>query len=200
MIVKQYTVTLPADYDTEIIRQRVASKGPAFDDFPGLGVKVFLIRQKDRFDAESNQYAAVYLWPSVKPMWKFIAGEGFKGIVDSFGWTPIHCWLGFAYACAADIDWRALRSVTREQTMIQPGTNLPALWARENDCARDAVAAAAAFGPVARAVGVDTDRWALVRFDYWTCEQRSLPNGAWSYEALHVSAPHPSDLVAIWSS
>ena len=195
MLVKQYTVTLPADYDMQIIRKRVASKGPAFDHFPGLGVKVFMIRQKKHFGAESNQYAPVYLWPSVEPMWKFIAGDGFKGIVDSFGWTPIHYWLGFAYACAADIDWRALRSVTREQTMIQPGTDLPALRARENDCARDAVAAAS--GPVARAVGVDTDRWALVRFDYWTREQSSLPDDAWSYEVFHVSAPHPSDLVAI---
>jgi hypothetical protein len=79
--------------------------------------------------------------------------------------------------------------------MIQPGTDLPALRARENDCARDAVAAAS--GPVARAVGVDTDRWALVRFDYWTREQSSLPDDAWSYEVLHVSAPHPSDLVAL---
>jgi len=73
----------------QIIREHVASKAPAFDDFPGLGVKVFMIRQKDRFGAESNQYAPVYLWPSVKPMWKFIAGDGFRGIVDSFGWTPI---------------------------------------------------------------------------------------------------------------
>ena len=84
----------------QIIREHVASKAPAFDDFPGLGVKVFMIRQKDRFGAESNQYAPVYLWPSVKPMWKFIAGDGFRGFVDSFGWTPIHYWLGFAYACA----------------------------------------------------------------------------------------------------
>jgi hypothetical protein len=195
MIVKQYTVTLPADYDMQIIRKRIALKGPAFDDFPGLGVKVFMIRQKDRFGAESNQYAPVYLWPSVKPMWAFIAGEGFRGIVDSFGWTPIRYWLGLAYACAADIDWRALRSVTREEAMIQPGADLPALRARENHAARDAVAAGS--GLVARAVGVDTDRWALVRYDYWTCEQSSLPAGAWSYEALHVSAPHPSDLVAM---
>jgi hypothetical protein len=70
------------------------------DDFPGLGVKVFLIRQKNHFGAESNQYAPLYLWPSVEPMWKFIAGDGFRGFVDSFGWTPIHYWLGFAYACA----------------------------------------------------------------------------------------------------
>ena len=49
MIVKQYAVTLPADYDMQIIRRRVATKGPAFDDFPGLGVKVFMIREKGCF-------------------------------------------------------------------------------------------------------------------------------------------------------
>jgi hypothetical protein len=48
MIVKQYTVTLLADYNMTIIRRRVAAKGPTFDDFPGLGAKVFMIREKDR--------------------------------------------------------------------------------------------------------------------------------------------------------
>src|SRR5580658_6912206 len=69
MIVKQYSVTLPADYDMGIIRQRVATKGPSFDDFPGLGVKVFMVREKGRHGAEGNQYAPLYLWPSVEPMW-----------------------------------------------------------------------------------------------------------------------------------
>ncbi len=39
MILKQYIVTLPSDYDMGIIRERVVSKGPAFDSFPGLGLK-----------------------------------------------------------------------------------------------------------------------------------------------------------------
>jgi hypothetical protein len=58
IIVKQYTVTLPADYDTQIIRKRVAPKGRAFDDFPGLGVKVFMIRQKNHFGAEMQSICA----------------------------------------------------------------------------------------------------------------------------------------------
>ena len=90
MIIQQYAITLPADYDMKIIRDRVAEKGPAFDRFPGLGIKVFMIREKGRFGAESNQYAPVYLWPSVAPLWEFIAGDGFKGILESFGWTAIN--------------------------------------------------------------------------------------------------------------
>ena len=31
----QYEITLPADYDMEIIRKRVATKGHLLDDFPG---------------------------------------------------------------------------------------------------------------------------------------------------------------------
>jgi Domain of unknown function (DUF4865) len=52
MIIKQYVVTLPADYDMGIIRKRVAEKGPSFDTFPGLGMKVFLIREKGHCAAQ----------------------------------------------------------------------------------------------------------------------------------------------------
>ncbi len=193
MIVKQYAVTLPADYDMQIIRRRVATKGPAFDDFPGLGVKVFMIREKGCFGAESNQYAPVYLWPTVEPMWKFIAGDGFKGILESFGWTAIQYWLGLSFAHSPDIDWKALRSVSREEAVIEPGSDLIALRACEIDHARSAVESAS--GPVARAVGVNPDRWSLVRFDYWTRAQDELPDVAHSYEVLHASAAHPRDLL-----
>jgi hypothetical protein len=50
--------------------------------------------------------------------------------------------------------------------------------------------------PAARAVGVDTDRWCLARFDYWECDQASLPETSWSYEVLHTSAPGGADLGA----
>jgi hypothetical protein len=100
MIVKQYTVALPADYDMQIIRERVASKAPVFDDFPGLGVIVFMIRQKDRFGAESNDMHRSISGHRSNRCGNSFAGHGFRGIVDSFGWTPIHYWLGFAYAWA----------------------------------------------------------------------------------------------------
>jgi hypothetical protein len=192
MIVKQYTVTLPADYDMAIIRNRVASKGPGFDDFPGLGLKIFMIREKGRFGAESNQYAPVYLWPEIEPMWGFVAGDGFRGILDAFGRVPIRYWLGFAYARAEGIDLMSIRSVSREEARIDPGTDLAGLRRNELEQARAAVASTA--GLLARAVGVDTECWSLVRFDYWAREQSSLPEGTRSYEALHISAPDAEKL------
>jgi hypothetical protein len=54
MIIKQYEIALPADYEMRIIRDRVATRGSSFDEFPGLGVKVFLIRERGRHGAEGT--------------------------------------------------------------------------------------------------------------------------------------------------
>jgi hypothetical protein len=83
----------------------------------------------------------------------FVAGAGFRGILDS---------------------------------------DLADLRAREINNAREAIARTPE--RVARVVGVNTERWSLVRFDYWRCEQKALPAGSRSYEALHVSAPNPGQL------
>src|SRR5215510_4152637 len=157
MIIKQYTIGLPADYDMAIIRRRVADKGPAFDTLPGLGLKAFTIREKGRYGAPSNQYAPVYLWPAVEPMWNFIAGDGFRGIIDSFGRPPIQYWLGLAYARRPDIDLKTLRSVSREEERIGSGTDLKALRQHEVRQAREIVGSISDLA--VRAVGVDIDRW-----------------------------------------
>jgi hypothetical protein len=192
MIIKQYTIGLPADYDMAIIRKRVADKGPAFDTLPGLGLKAFMISEKGRCGASSNQYAPVYLWLDVAPMWHFIAGDGFRGIIDSFGRPPIHYWLGFAYARRPEIDLKTLRSVSREEERIEPGTDLKALRQGEIRQAREIVGAISDLA--VRAVGLDVDRWSLVRFNYWAREQSTLPESATSYEVLHVSAPRADAL------
>jgi len=62
MIAMQYEITLPADYDMQIIRDRVGATGHLLDSYPGLGVKAFLIRQRGVDGATSNQYAPFYLW------------------------------------------------------------------------------------------------------------------------------------------
>lgn len=42
----QYEITLPADYDMDVIRHRVATRGHLLDDFPGLGIKAYLMRER----------------------------------------------------------------------------------------------------------------------------------------------------------
>jgi hypothetical protein len=125
-------------------------------------------------------------------MWTFIAGDGFRGIIESFGWTSIHYWLGLAYARAPGSDLTSLRSVSCEDERVEAHADLKALRLREIHQTREAVGATT--GLLARAVGVDSDRWSLVRFDCWALAQDALPAGAKSYEALHVSAPRPGQL------
>jgi uncharacterized protein DUF4865 len=188
MIVKQYAITLPADYDMGIIRKRVAAKGVSFDTFPGLGLKVFLIREKGRFGAHSNQYAPLYLWPAVESLWGFVAGEAFKGVIQSFGWVPIKHWLGLAFAkndaCAPE----RIRTVTREDQLIPAGTDLIELRADEIAEAKRKTQSLA--GLMTSVVAINPDTWELVRFDYWSLSQSDLPPDSNSYEVLHVSAPN----------
>ena len=42
----QYTIKLPADYDMDIIRQRVRNTGHLMDGFDDLFFKVYLISEK----------------------------------------------------------------------------------------------------------------------------------------------------------
>lgn len=193
MFIKQYQITLPADYRMQTIRDRVASKGASFDTFPGLGLKCFLIREKGKFGAESNQYAPVYLWPHVDAMWGFLAGPAFGAIKDSFGVPPVETWAGFVFARSNRLsDPTVIATVTREEETLSPETDLITLRGREIELA--SVAVYRTNGPLARAVGLDPRSWRLVRFDYWEQAQAEIHTPLRSYEVLHVSAPSFDEL------
>jgi hypothetical protein len=86
MIAMQYEITLPADYDMQIIRDRVGTTGHLLDSYPGLGVKAFLIRQRGVDGATSNQYAPFYLWADAAGAASFLwSGVGFAAILRDFG-------------------------------------------------------------------------------------------------------------------
>ena len=193
MFIKQYRIDLPADYDMQIIRRRVAAKGALFDTFAALGLKCFLIREKGKFGARSNQYAPVYLWPDVESMWGFLAGPAFAAIKEAFGVPPVETWPAFAFARSKRLSDPALiASVTREDETLSPHTDLVDLRRRETEQASDLIHRTE--GLIARAVGLDPHGWRLVRFDYWEQPQSELPVHADSYEVLHVSAPAVEDL------
>ena len=193
MFMKQYEITLPADYDMGVVRKRVADRGASFDTLPGLGLKCFLVREKGRHGADANQYAPAYLWPRIESMWGFLAGPGFSGIKESFGPPPISTWPGLAYARALRAtDPTAIASVTREEETLSVTTNLIELRKREAESAANVVQRTP--GLLVRAVGLDPRSWGLVRFDYWQVPQVELPSHLRSYEVLHVSAPAFAEL------
>src|SRR3954465_1245652 len=95
MIAMQYEITLPADYDMQIIRDRVGATGHLLDSYPGLGVKAFLIRQRGVDGSTSNQYAPFYLWADAAGAASFLwSGAGFTAIVRDFGRPVVQTWIG----------------------------------------------------------------------------------------------------------
>ena len=92
MYAMQYAINLPADYDMQIIRDRVAATGHLMDGFAGLEFKAYLIREKAR-GATRNAYAPFYVWRDIDGMRSFCWGEsGYSSIVRDFGRQPIQDW------------------------------------------------------------------------------------------------------------
>lgn len=57
----QYTIKLPADYDMDIIRQRVRNTGHLMDGFDDLFFKVYLISERSEGQL-FNSYCPLYIW------------------------------------------------------------------------------------------------------------------------------------------
>lgn len=112
MLAMHYAVTLPADYDMAVIRQRIASKGSLMDGYPGLLFKAYLHadRQRAGHDGESNRYAAFYLWADHRSLGAFLQGPGFARLSADFGRPAVRVWWVSRLAGMADI--RAARWAT----------------------------------------------------------------------------------------
>jgi Domain of unknown function (DUF4865) len=129
VIAKQYTTRLPADYDMQIIRRRVRDRGAAFDDWPGLAIKAFMITERAA-GATANRYCSFYLWLDTAGTNTFLFGDGFKAIIDSFGRPRVEHWIGTdARVGDASADPRC---ATREDLLVPEGQiDLAALRERE---------------------------------------------------------------------
>ena len=168
MYAMQYEITLPADYDMGIIRERIAVKGPLLDKFPGLGVKAYLIRERGIDGSPINQYAPFYLWASIDGMRRFLwDGGGFSAIVSSFGRPIVQHWNGIA--CVKNLGQNQHSQLPRRQRIeksvgpdVDPAAT-PSSPPRANlvDSARDP-------GVNLAALAVDPRTWELVHFTLWS--------------------------------
>jgi len=182
----QYDITLPADYDMEIIRKRVATRGHLLDDFPGLGLKAYLMRERED-GSPVNQYAPFYLWAAASGMNAFLWGPGFQGIVNDFGRPVVQHWTPVAYDEGPATAERP-RTATRRRRPIPP--HLTPAEAVERALERHAEEVRAD-GVVARAVAVDPRHWELLTFTLWAdAEPRvAVTANADRFLVLHLSAP-----------
>ncbi|MGO4785191.1 DUF4865 family protein [Cryobacterium sp. W22_MBD10_FK3] len=185
----QYEITLPADYDMGIIRTRVATRGSGTDAFDGLGIKAYLIREKNVHGSAVNEYAPFYLWANPAGMNSFLLGTPFTGIMNDFGRPPVRHWTGTAFAFGPADRLLSARFATRLITAIQPDEPLDSALqaALERHDRRQHLD-----GVHATAVAVDPTSWTIVEFTLRDAPPTS-PDGE-CYEVLHVSAPHIAEL------
>ncbi|MCM2415717.1 DUF4865 family protein [Streptomyces sp. RKAG290] len=183
----QYEITLPADYDMGIIRNRVATKGHLLDAFPGLGIKAFLMRERGE-DSPVNQYAPFYLWSKPEGMNAFLWGPGFQGIVQDFGRPQVQHWAGLSYQegpSSAALPRTATRRRTTVAASAAPADAVEAALQESRRLARTP-------GAVATALAVDPRHWELLHFTLWEHPAPEEPGE--HYEVLHLSRPERGDL------
>jgi hypothetical protein len=165
-----YEITLPADYDMAIIRERVATKGPLLDTWPGLGLKAYLVRERAE-GAPVNQYAPFYLWNTMAGMNSFLWGDGFRGLCESFGRPVVQQWTGLAFQPGP------------ARGMMPTGASKVTTRTTPEEL-QDAVASLTVEDGVhSVALAVDTRGWELVRFTLYE------DNPAAEYTVRHLSAP-----------
>lgn len=184
MYAMQYEITLPSDYDMGIIRERVRSNGPALDDFAGLGLKAYLIRERGTDESPVNEYAPFYLWASIDGMNRFLwGGGGFGGIRRDFGRPTVRHWTGIACTPGPAATARP-RTATRHTEQLPADADPEAVVA---DALAGLADRAASAGVHSTALALDPQRWELLHFTLWTDPEPDALGTR--YQVLHVSAP-----------
>jgi hypothetical protein len=178
MYLMQYEISLPADYDMGIIRRRVGKAAPMLDDFAGLALKAYVIRE-----GRVNQYAPFYLWHNVEAMNRFLwFGGGFGRILDSFGRPVVQHWLGTVTEQGPAHAAQPNGASKRVEALSPDADPMAAVAA-----AIDRAAERAKLDDVHTvAAGIDPRGWQLVQFTLWEGPAREDEQ---RYEVLHISAP-----------
>lgn len=184
----QYELTLPADYDTGIIRSRVARVGQLLDDWDGLGLKTFLLRERGVHGSPVNQYAPFYLWNTVEGMNRFLWGGAFQGLVNDFGRPEVAQWTGLAYEEGGGAGSPATLAVRKRQRLAE-GVELAAVV---EDAVGETRRLAGEEGAVLAAAAVDPHRWEIVHFSLWEDETPKAEGDV--FQVLHLSAPGRGEL------
>jgi Domain of unknown function (DUF4865) len=161
MLAMQYNFTLPADFDMDVIRKRVAAKGPLVEGFPGLGFKAFLYARRGEHGPE-NLYAPFYLWEDNVAMNRLLGTEVFQGVSSAFGWPSVKMYSVIHAQKTAAL--KEARHFSREILAIAPHTDLGKLQITESEIAQAAIAREGALTAV---TAFEPTTWTVVRARFW---------------------------------
>jgi hypothetical protein len=184
MYAMQYEFNLPAEYDIGIIRRRVAMSGRVLDDFPGLGLKAYLVRDRPA-GSTVNQYAPFYLWNDVEAMGRFLWGGGhFTKVCTALGRPSVRHWTGIDSRPGFDRDLPVVAATKHTESFppdVDPGGTVAAAVEMLEKTA-------VSQGVHSTAVAVDPTSWELVHFTLWSGAVPAAVPGT-RYQVLHLSTP-----------
>ena len=184
MYAMQYEITLPADYNMAIIRDRVASKGHLLDNFRGLGLKAYLMRSRGEGGSAVNQYAPFYLWVDTASMSRFLwGGGGFAALAGSFGRPAVKTWAGIAMRRGAQFGTRPTVA-TRSVLPLPPDVD-PQVYVLEAE--REMARRSTLPGVCVAACAIDPGRWQVLQFTLW--DGGTPEPSETRYEVLHLCRP-----------
>lgn len=181
MLAMQYTVRLAGDFGVDKVRERVENRHCLFDDLSGLLHKSFLYNQEEAL------YAPFYVWESDEAARNFLTGDLFQGLVEKFGRPRVRCWTILEFAEFGDAD--AAHCAIKESDSIAAETALQDLM-RNEKAHHEAAGKVSGIG--CHLVGIDPDRWELMRYSTWTGRDQLPVSGADMieiYEILHLCRP-----------
>lgn len=186
MLAMQYSISLPADYDMNSIRDRVAKRGPTYDTLEHLGFKAFLITEKGKNGNQEHSYAPFYVWQAEQGMLNFLCGDKFKGLTESFGWPHVRVWT--VIDVGAGNSTQRPTFATRELVHLAPHLDLYELRSTELAAQQGALQSRRVHS---RVVALDPSTWTLARLTLWDAPPGLTHTSSivQNYRVLHLSAP-----------
>lgn len=178
MLAMQYTIQLPEDYDMSAIEARVEQRKPLFDRVPGLVHKSYLANFDDKL------YAPFYIWNDISKLRDFLLDDLFRGVTRTFnrprvrGWAVVNMLRGHY----TDFPTYAIK----ESDPIPQEASLEELFAREKEKQE---AQKNKEGLYLSVLGLDADRWELLRYSLWRDESIAPAvesDCTQTYRVLHV--------------
>lgn len=166
MLAMQYRITLPADYDMAIIRQRIQERGHLLNGFPQLEWKAYLWSKKDQQrQGSANAYAPLYLWQDNTGINQFLSSPGFHALCEDFGRPQIDIWS--VWDCIGSPRMQSASVCYQQTAVIQPGQSLSELRQQERDLAAGLVKQ----GALSVLSAYDPQQWRMLRISAWETEQ-----------------------------
>ena len=181
MLAMQYSIQLPDGYGDAQIRARVDQRSKLFDGHGGLVHKSFLYNNRERL------YAPFYVWKDVVEAQQILLDDLFKGVIEAFSRHRVRSW----YVIHMAYGDRALKPAFcyREVDIIAPEERLDRFLAQEKEEQARLIKDPRLYMQV---VGLDADRWEIVRYSLWqdkACARKPGSDSFQEYEVLHVSEP-----------